>query len=116
MEKQPAAKISDEELDFLISREFPNDKEFVKNSLDKLISDSQPGKNRIAAAVLKIADKKIDKIEFLVRLANEDFRDIVSEAEYPRASNLGFEKMSDNEHNNIYLKDWEEYSKWIGKK
>ena len=55
--EQPVATISEEELDFLIGREFPNDKEEVKAKLDKIISTSQIGKNRFSAAVLKLADR-----------------------------------------------------------
>lgn len=114
--EQPVAKITNEDLDFLISREFPNDKNVVKTKLDKIKSDSQKGKNRISASVLKLADKDLNKIDFLVKRANEDFRDIVSEAEYPRASSYDFGERDDDESRSDYLKDWEEYSTWKGKK
>ena len=83
--EQPVATISEEELDFLIGREFPNDKEEVKAKLDKIISTSQIGKNRFSAAVLKLADRDFTKVDLLVERTLEDFRDIVSLAEYPRA-------------------------------
>lgn len=114
--EQPVAKISDGDLDFLIIREFPNYKEVVKTKLEKIKSDSQNGKNRISASILKLADKDVDKIDFLVRRANEDFRDIVSEAEYQRASSYGFGERDDDESKDDYLKDWEEYSTWKEKK
>jgi len=110
--EQPIANISDEDMKFLISREFPNDKETVKTKLDKIKSDSQKGKNRISASVLKLAGKDIDKIDSLVGRANEDFRDIVSEAEYPRASSFDFGERDDEVCKGDYLKDWEEYSAW----
>ncbi|WP_179016880.1 hypothetical protein [Winogradskyella forsetii] len=100
----------------MISREFPNDKEVVKTKLEKIKSDSQNGKNRISASILKLADKDVNKIDFLVRRANEDFRDIVSEAEYPRASSYGFGERDDDESKDDYLEDWEEYSTWKEKK
>lgn len=114
--EQPVAKISDEDLDFLISREFPDEKKIVKTKLDKIHSDSQKGKNRISASVLKLADKDINKIDFLVKRANEDFRDIVSEAEYPRTSSFGFGERENEDSKVDYLKDWEEYSTWKEKK
>tara|TARA_R110002050_G_C8786529_1_gene501705 strand:- start:468 stop:854 length:387 start_codon:yes stop_codon:yes gene_type:complete len=110
--EQPVAKILDGELDFLISREFTSDTEVVRTKLDKIKSDSQSGKNRISASVLKLADKDLNKIDFLIRRANEDYRDIVSEAEYPRASSYGFGERDDEESKQDYLKDWEEYSTW----
>jgi hypothetical protein len=114
--EQPIAKISDGDLDFLISREFPNEKKVVKTKFKKIISGSQNGKNRISASILKLAEKDIDKIDLLVIKANDDFRDIVSEAEYPRASSYGFGERDDDENIDDYLKDWEEYSTWKEKK
>ena len=114
--EQPVPIITDEELEFLISREFPNDKNLVKTKLDKIKSDSPKGKNRISASVLKLADKELNNIDFLVKRANEDFRDIVSEAEYPRASSYDFGERDNDESRDDFLKDWEEYSTWRGKK
>ncbi len=67
---------------------------------------------------MKIADKNLDKIDLLVKRANEDFRDIVSEAEYPRAHKSGF-KLFDKEEKaikEVLLEDWEEFSTWKEKK
>jgi len=114
--EQPVATISDEELDFLTSREFPNEKETVKTKLDKIKSDSQNGKNRISAAVLKLADKNLSRIDILVKRANEDFRDIISKAEYPRASSYDFGERNEEESKDDYLRDWDEYSTWKEKK
>ena len=114
--EQPVAKISDSDLEFLISREFPNDKETVKFKLDKIKNDSRKGKNRISASLLKLANQDLDKIDFLIKRANEDFRYIVSEAEYPRASSFGFGERDEKESKDDYLKDWEEYSIWKEKK
>ena len=110
--KQPVATISDEELNLLISRDFPNDKQTVIAKLDKIKSDSQNGKNRISASVLKLADKDLSRIDFLAKRANEDYRDIIAKAEYPRASSFDFGERNDDDSKNDYLKDWEEYSTW----
>lgn len=116
--EQPVATISEEELDFLIGREFPNDKEEVKAKLDKIISTSQIGKNRFSAAVLKLADGDFTKVDLLVERTIEDFRNIVSLAEYPRAHKAGF-KLFDKEEKvieGVFLADWKEYSNWKEKK
>ena len=110
--EQPVARISDGDLEFLINREFPTISEFVKNKLNRIKSGTQQGKNRISASVLKLADKNLDKIEHLIKRANEDFRDIVSEAEYPRTSSFGFGERNEEECKDDYLKDWDEYSAW----
>ena len=114
--EQPVAKISNTELEKLIVREFPNNSDLVKRRLTEIRSDSQNGKNRIGAAVLKLAKLDLNAIDSLIKRANEDFRDIVSQAEYPRALKYGFEQRSDNELKTDYLNDWTEYSEWKNKK
>ena len=114
--EQPTAKISNAELESLIEREFPNNLNVIKQKLYKIQSNSQNGKNRIGAAVLKLANSELNKIKDLINKANEDFRDIVSEAEYPRASKYGFDEPNDNELKTDYLNDWIEYKDWKDKK
>lgn len=116
--QQPVATISDEDLNFLICREFSNHKESVKSLLDKIKSDSKNGKNRISASILKLANKDLSKIVFLVKQVNDDFRDVVSEAEYPRAHRIGFELFDKEDKfiKEVLLEDWEEYSSWKVKK
>jgi hypothetical protein len=112
--EQPVATFSEEELDFLISREFPGDKEAVKTKLDTIKSNSQSGENRFSAAVLKLAHRDFNKVDLLIKLVNEDFRDIASEAEYPRAHKTGFELFEKENKviEEVLLADWENYSNW----
>ena len=116
--EQPVPSISNKELSYLIVREFPNDTGKVKSKLSKIRSDSKSGKNRISASVLKLANQNLDMIDILIKRANEDFRDIVSEAEYPRAHMAGFELFDkeDKVIKEVFLQDWEEYSTWTKKK
>lgn len=110
--EQPAAQITDEELNFLVNREFPNQTEIVENKLKKVKSETQLGKNRISASILKLADRDLTKIDQLVDKANDDFRDIISKAEYPRASSFEFGERTEEENKEDFLEDWEEYLKW----
>lgn len=113
--EQPVAKVSEAELEKLIDREFHKNSDIVKRKLTEIKSNSQNGKNRIAAAVLKLANSDLNAIDSFIKKANEDFRDIVSQAEYPRASKYGFDERSDNELKTDYLNDWIEYSEWKNK-
>ncbi len=113
--EQPVAKISDAELKKLIDREFPKNSDLVKRKLTEIRSDSQNGKNRIGAAVLKLAKSDLNAIDSLIKKANEDFRDVVSQAEYPRASKYGFDELSEKELKTDYLNDWTEYVDWKNK-
>ena len=109
---QPIAKISDEELDFIISRDFISNINLVKQKLNKIRNDSKSGKNRISASVLKLANKELDKIDEIIEKANEDFRDIICEAEYPRVYKYGFDEPNEEQLKVDYLKDWKEYLEW----
>lgn len=113
---QPVAKTSNAELEFLINREFPKHTDLVKRKLTEIQSDSKNGKNRIGAAVLKLAKSDLNVIDSLVKKANEDFRDVVSQAEYPRASKYGFDEPSEKELKTDYLNDWNEYVEWKNKR
>lgn len=112
---QPAAKISDELLDKLIRREFPHDIDNVKQKLNTIVSDSQAGKNRFSAAVLKLANGDLSKIDDLVTKCNYDFRDIVSVAEYPKYSDFDLGEIPADKTKKIYESDWTKYSDWLNK-
>ncbi len=113
--EQPTAKISDELLDKLIRREFPNDIDKIKQKLNLINSDSHAGKNRFSAAVLKLANGDLTKIDDLVVECNYDFRDIVSMAEYPLCSDHGFGEIPADKTQEIYGNDWAQYSDWLNK-
>ena len=110
--EQPSAKISNVELEFLINREFPKNSEFIKLKFTEIQSETENGKNRIASAILKLAKSDLNVIDSLVKKANEDFRDIISQAEYPRASKYGFDEPNENKLKTEYLSDWTEYLNW----
>ena len=113
--EQPVAKISDAELEKLIDREFSKNSDLVKRKLTEIRSDSQNEKNRLGTAILKLAKSDLNAIDSLIKKANEDFRDVVSQAEYPRASKYGFDKPSEKELKTDYFNDWTEYVDWKNK-
>ena len=110
---QPAAKISDQLLDSLIDRDFKSNAALVKTKLNTIDSDSQAGKNRIAAGILKLADKNFEALDELIKKANTDSRDIFMWAEYPRCAKLGFDELDDKQMKQIYLDDFIEFSNWL---
>jgi hypothetical protein len=112
---QPEAHITDKKLEQLIHRDFGNKTPQVKQKLLQVTSDTQNGKNRISATIVKLSNKDVNKIDYYVDISNSDFRDVILQAEYPRCSKLGF---GDTERQNMkrtYLEDWTEYSKWLNK-
>jgi hypothetical protein len=115
MEEQPIPKISNRNLEEIIERDFGKNSVEVKTKLNQVKSDTENGKNRISAAILKLANGNINSIDNFIEQANSDFRDVISQAEYPRCSELGFEDIEKPEIGKIYLEDWKEYTEWLNK-
>lgn len=115
METEPA-KISPELLEQLIAREFHEHLNEVTEKLKLINSDSETGRKRISAAVLKLAKKDISQLNQLIDRSNADFRDVVAEAEYPRAFKAGFDHLTDEEERKMDEEDWNEYQNWLNGK
>ena len=112
---QPTPNITDKILDRIIQKDYPNDFHEVKNKLELIDSDSRKGKNRFGAAVLKLADRDLSKIDSLIEMCNNDFRDVVMQAEYPRIFKDDSDDMDETEEKKTYLADWTDYSNWLKK-
>ena len=110
---QPVAKISDQLLDTLIERDYKSNVAIVKTKLNTIDSDNQAGKNRIAAGILKLADKNLEALDELIEKANEDSRDIMMWAEYPRCAKIGFGELDKKQMKKIYIDDFIEFSNWL---
>ncbi|UXE67274.1 MAG: hypothetical protein KA713_01320 [Chryseotalea sp. WA131a] len=112
---QPTPNITDKILDRIIEKDYSNDFHEIKKKLELIESDSKKGKNRFAAAVLKLADRDLTKIDSLIEVCNNDFRDVIMQAEYPRTYKDDFDDMDEVEEKNAYLDDWTDYLKWLNK-
>jgi hypothetical protein len=110
---QPVAKISDQLLDSLIERDFKSKGAIVRTKLNNIDSDSKAGQNRVAAGILKLADKNFDALDELIEKANTDSRDIFMWAEYPRCAKVGFDELDEKQMKQIYLDDFIEFSNWL---
>lgn len=112
---QPVAKISDLLLDTLIVRDYKNNADIVRTKFKNINSDNQAGKNRVAADILKLADKNINSLDRLIGKANDDSRDIMMWAEYPRCAKIEFDDLDKKEMKKIYIDDFIEYLNWLNK-
>jgi len=110
---QPAAKVTTNQLENLIAREFPKHIDEVTLKFYKVKGDNPNGINRISAAIVKLANKDLSSLDRFIEMASADYRDILSQAEYPRCSKLGFGEFDKKKMKSIYLEDWREYSKWL---
>lgn len=110
---QPVAKVTTQQVEKLIAREFPEHIEEVTLKFYKVKGDNSNGINRISAAILKLANRDLSSIDHYIEMANADSRDVLSQAEYRRFSKLGFDDFDKNRMKSIYLNDWLEYSNWL---
>ena len=112
---QPTPNITDKILERVIQNDYPKDFADVKTKLELINSDSRMGKNRFAAAILRLADRDSTKIDSLVEMCNNDFRDVLMQAEYPRVFKDDSDEIDQADKREIYLADWTEYSNWLKK-
>lgn len=108
---QPIAKVTTLQVESLIAREFPKHIDEVTLKFYNVKGDNPNGINRILAAILKLSNKDISMLDHYIEMANADSRDVLSQAEYPRCSKIGFVYFDKKKMKSIYLDDWTEYSK-----
>ncbi len=65
--------------------------------------------------ILKLADKDINSLDGHIEKANNDCRDTIMLAEYPRCANIGFDELDKKSMKQIYIDDYIEYSNWLNK-
>jgi hypothetical protein len=114
--RQPRARITGKTLDRIIRRDYFDHYEEVKQKLSLIKTNNLRGRNRLAAAVLKNSKGDLTKIDSYIELCNDDFRDVVSQAEYPRSLKFGFHEIDGRKLKKIYLDDWNEYLGWLNKR
>ena len=113
--RQPFAKVSNKTLERLIHREFGDRANEVKQKLGSVTNYTPESKNRILAAIVKLADKDVNAVDKFIEMSNTDDRDVLAKAEYPECLELGFGKTHGNKMKQIYLTEWEEYSNCLKK-
>lgn len=110
--------IGPELVEKIIQRDFPD---FEWNRIRLLLEEygtkdqRQPEKYRVRLCILKLADKKSQAIEQLVRLACEDYREVIGPAACMETTKLTDEKASftEAELENAEKKDLKQFESWL---
>ena len=114
---QPIAKISKNDINRIILRDYSiTNKDEVLNILSKFKGDDEKGIYRVWAALLKISNGDIDRLDKNIENAIIDYRDILAIAEYPEYSQkVGFnsDKFDKKELKKIIDSDWHQYQEWL---
>ncbi len=65
-------------------------------------------------AILKLANGDLDRLLNETKNAIEDYRDVLSEAEYPRYSReIGFNDAPETLKQAVIDDDWRQYREWL---
>lgn len=113
---QPFAKVDNKSLERIILREFGSQANEAKEKLLRVKYNTPNSKYRISSAIIKLADRDINALDSLIEISNNDYRDVLARAEYPRCFNLGLDAIKRSKIKQIYLADWKDYSNWVNKK
>jgi len=75
-------------------------------------------RNRVHAAVLKLANGDLLELQRQLGVADADFRDVVGGAEYPAQMKIGFvgmERIGPDRLHELKELDWQAYSAWLSR-
>ena len=116
---QPIPKISDDDVERIIRRDFPLAvQEQVRAALARYGREPwerEPA--RVRMGILRLAHGDAAAVERHLRVAKTDFRDVLSAAEYPGAS-IEWGKLAaltPDERAKLHAADWEQYRAWLAR-
>ena len=115
---QKVPKISEADIIRIIRRDFLK-LEFAEagSILSKYKSTSEDGRMRVYAGILKLSHGNMELLKEFVLKANNDFRDIISLAEYPNYSKHAFDKeLTEQKRRELISDDWLQYIYWFDAK
>ena len=116
---QPAPKITAADVERIIARDFPSaEVAAVRAALAEYGTKAWHREvDRVRIAVLRMADGDLGRLRSALATADQDYRDVLSVAEYP-----GYlQKVSPSDKNEINRvlavdADWNQYREWFERK
>jgi hypothetical protein len=115
MKSQPVPKVSKSDVSRVVQRDYPAPlQDTVLAILGRYPAKSRAGTSRIQLAALKLAAGDVAALQTFIKDALQDFRDVVSAAEYPAHSGhpLG-QPLTLTEKEDLFSADWAQYEKWL---
>ena len=110
MNTQPTPIVSDADLARVLAREFEGESRRVAEDLLSRY-DSREGV-RVKLAAIKLSSGDLGSLERFVRVASEDYRDVLAPAEYPQYGALP-PNASSSERARAIDADWKQYQEWL---
>jgi hypothetical protein len=79
-----------------------------------LASYEGPEPDRVRLGILKAADCQLERIQYFCGVANDDWRELLCEAEYPLSSRRwGLKDKSPEKYEKLLVKEQAEYESWL---
>lgn len=114
--KQPIPQVTDQDVRRIALRDFGESQ--LSQALAILHEFGKQEWNnpsaRVRLAILKLANGDLSKLMDNTKVAIEDFRDVLAEAEYPRYSKeIGFDEVAKGHKRAVIADDWRQYREWL---
>ena len=79
-----------------------------------LASYEGPEPDRVKLGILKAADCQVERIRSLCKVASDDWRDLLCEAEYPLSSGKwGLRERAPEKYEKLLVKEQADYESWL---
>lgn len=115
---QKAAVISRADVERIVLRDFPDQTEEARALVGKVAAALQgfwsSHTERAQAATLKLANGDLERLRKAVAVACQDFRDVLTPAEYPQYARVDPRKLTRAEQEAVFDRDREQYEAWFG--
>ena len=114
---QPTPDVTAADVERIARRDFPPEQVAgVLAALDEYGREGEREADRVRAAILKLANRDLQKLRYWLEQAKCDYRDVLGPAEYPRYRKKWNPKKaaSEEEWRKMMIdSDWEQYERWL---
>jgi hypothetical protein len=115
---EPIPQVDHEDVERIIRRDFPGEQMTdimaILNQYGNRSWQGEPERERVQLAALKLAEGDIEALRREILTAKSDYRDVLAHAENPEYfRNLNAGKLSDDERERLFERDWSQYQAWL---
>lgn len=119
MAEQPIPDVTDEDVKRIALRDFGDAQAALALSILEEFGkqDWNRPDPRVRLAILKLANGDLDRLLNETQTAIQDYRDVLSGAEYPRyMREIGFGDVPETVQQAVIDDDWRQYHEWLQRK
>ena len=113
---QPHPNVTRSDVERVAKRDFPPDGtvalSILKESNELVL---RAGEHRVHLAILKLANRDLDRVRYWVDGANRDPREVLARAEYPEYARAFAGSRPLEQQKRIIDSDWKQYQDWLNR-